>query len=147
MDKSNKAVNITFHIRECAKLIHNKGHEIAQSYNLTIEQYHLLVMLYFSELPPTIGEIAGKFGKAQNTISERISRLEEKELVERISDYEDRRIIRVNITKEGKELVETIRKERSSIFVLNAISKMKEDDVNILIKQLENLYLHLEKEV
>lgn len=147
MEKSEKAERITYCIRECDKLIHKKGHEIAQNYNLTIDQYHLLVMLSFSEWPPTIGEIAKKFGKAQNTMSERISRLEEKELVERITDFEDRRSIRVNITKEGEKLVETIRRERSSIFVLNATTKMEEDEVDILIRQLEKLYMYLEKEV
>ena len=147
MSKREKAEKITYYIRECEKLIHKKGHDIAQSYNLTLEQYHLLIMIYFSEMPPTIGEIAEEFAKAQNTISERISRLEEKDLVERISDYEDRRVIRVNITTKGKKLIETIRKERSSIFVSNAIKNMEEEDVDTLINKLENLYLQLEQEV
>ncbi|WP_077366957.1 MarR family winged helix-turn-helix transcriptional regulator [Anaerosalibacter sp. Marseille-P3206] len=146
MKKIEKAEKIYEYIRECEKIIHRKGHEIAQEHNLTIDQYHILVVLNHSQLTPTIGEIADKFCKAQNTMSERISRLEEKKLVERINDLEDRRITRVNITKEGKELVETIRKERSSVFVLNAIANMKEEDVDELIRQLENLYLHLEEE-
>lgn len=53
----------------------------------------------------------------------------------------------MNITTKGKKLIETIRKERSSIFVSNAIKNMEEEDVDTLINKLENLYLQLEKEV
>lgn len=147
MELSEKAGKVTDYIRECEKIIHKKGHELAQYYNLTIDQYHLLLMLNFSNIPPTIGEIAEKFDKAQNTISERISRLEEKGLVERIPDSIDRRISRVSITDDGNKLVETIRQERSNIFILNAISKMDESEVDLLIILLEELYLNLEGEV
>ena len=147
MNLNEKAGIISSYIRECEQLIHNKGHEIAQSYNLTLDQYHLLIYLYKSEIPPTIGEIAGKFGKAQNTISEKISRLEEKGFVERITDQADRRVNRVLITEEGKSIVEIVRKERSDKFIFNAIKGMDTEQLDNLLEGLKQLLKSLKKGV
>lgn len=146
MDFEEKAEKIVTYIRRSERQIHKKGHKIAQEYNLTLDQYHLLLYLNCLENPPTIGEIAEKYERAQNTISEKISRLEEKFLVERKSDLSDRRICRVDITLKGKELVNTIRKERRDKSVLRALSYMNEKEVDSLVEGLEKLYNNLDKE-
>lgn len=147
MNLNEKAESISSYIRECEQLIHNKGHEIAQSYNLTLDQYHLLIYLYKSDIPPTIGEIANKFRKAQNTISEKISRLEEKGFIERITDKSDRRVNRVLITEDGKSIVEIVRKERSGKFIFNAIKGMDTKQLDSLLEGLEQLLKSLKKGV
>lgn len=146
MNLVEKAEEIAKYMRECQRQIHKKGHEIAQEYNLTLDQYHLLLYLNFLDNPPTIGEIAEKCEKAQNTISEKVSRLEEKFLVARKSDPLDRRICRVEVTDKGKELISTIKKERSDKTVLIAIKNMDEKEVDNLIINLEKLYKNLKEE-
>ena len=137
---------ISNYIRECSNIIHTKGHQIAQEYDLTYDQYHLLIYLSFSKKPPTINEISKKFSRAQNTISEKISRLEEKELVSRIGDPMDRRVTRVIITEKGHNLIHTIRQERSNRVTYIALEKMEKGEVESLLTNLSKLYNYLNKE-
>lgn len=52
------------------RTIHLKHHETARKYNLTLEQFHLLIELYEMETDlskdqsPTVGEIANRSGNA-----------------------------------------------------------------------------------
>lgn len=134
-------------IRGCNNIVHRKGHQIAKEYDLTYDQYHLLIYLKGIEEPPTINEISEKFNRAQNTISEKISRLEEKKLIDRIDDVNDRRITRVVITEKGVGLIKTIKKERSYRAVYLALSKMEKKEVENLLNNLEKLYSNLDKGV
>lgn len=140
MELQQKSDSISYYIRKCNKIIHEKGHEIAQEYGLTYDQHHLLIYLNKSERAPTIKDVSNKFNRAQNTISEKVSRLEEKGLVERCEDTEDRRITRVCITKKGKDLVNTIKQERSNRVIYKALAKMEEEDVDELLNNLTKLH-------
>ncbi|CCQ97846.1 putative Uncharacterized HTH-type transcriptional regulator YsmB [[Clostridium] ultunense Esp] len=146
MELQKASETISDYIRECSNIIHTKGHQIAQEYGLTYDQYHLLIYLSFSEKPPTINEISKKFNRAQNTISEKISRLEEKELVSRVDDPKDRRVTRVIITERGLDLIHTIRQERSNRVTYIALEKMEKDEIENLLTNLSILYNNLKKE-
>lgn len=146
MELQKASETISNYIRECSNIIHTKGHQIAQEYGLTYDQYHLLIYLSFREKPPTINEISKKFNRAQNTISEKISRLEEKELVSRVDDLKDRRITRVIITERGLNLIHTIRQVRSNRVTYTALEKMKKDEIENLLINLSILYNNLKKE-
>lgn len=136
---------ISDYIRQIGKIIHKKGHEIAKEYGLTYDQYHLLIYLKKSENPPTINDIASRLERAQNTVSEKISRLEDKGLVRRIGDVNDRRITRVEITDKGLDLVKTIKRERSNKVIYSALKNMEEDEVKDLLKNLEKLHHYLKE--
>ncbi|NMB27429.1 MAG: winged helix DNA-binding protein [Tissierellia bacterium] len=146
MDLYKKSESISNYIRECSNIIHTKGHQIAQEYGLTYDQYHLLIYIDLLERAPTINDIAEKFNKAQNTISEKVSRLEEKGLVNRVGDKQDRRMTRVTITEEGKNLIDTIRQERNSRATYVALQTMNESEVDSLLINLTRLYNNLNKE-
>ncbi len=94
---------------------------------------------------PTINDIAKKFNKAQNTTSEKISRLEEKGLVNRVGDKQDRRMTRVTITRQGKSLIDTIKQERSNRATYVALETMNESEVDSLLLNLARLYNNLNK--
>ena len=140
-----KSESTAFYIRECSNIIHEKGHQIAEEYGLTYDQYHLLLYLNFRETPPSINDISKKFNRAQNTMSEKISRLMEKNLVLKVDDEKDRRITRVIITEKGKKLIYTIRQERTNRIVYRAIEKMDEDEVDSLLINLNKLYDNLKE--
>jgi len=133
----DKAEETIRYIRTINRFIHMKYHELAQKYNLTLEQFHLLVHLDPSGVHPTIGEIAEKLSKAQNTVSEQITRLEEKELVERVKDTKDRRVSRVVLTANGERLMNLIGDEVRDEYVADALMKMDEKDVVELIDKLK----------
>lgn len=146
MELQKISETISNYIRECSNIIHTKGHQIAQEYDLTYDQYHLLIYLSFSDKPPTINEISRKFNRAQNTISEKITRLEEKGLVSRVDDIDDRRITRVIISEEGLNLIRIIKQERSNRVTFIALEKMKRNEAEDLLNNLGKLYNNLNKE-
>lgn len=131
---------------EVDTLIHKKYHKLAKKYGLSLEQYHLLLEL--DELmfdiddefkAPTVGQIAKNINNSQNTVSERITRLENKGLVNRKKDINDKRISRVVLTDKGRELLEAIENEASSKYLFSSISNMEEIDINNLFISLEKL--------
>lgn len=131
---------------EINTLIHNEYHELAKKYDLSLEQFHLLIeldelMLEIDDVckAPTVGQIAKNINNSQNTVSERITRLENKELVSRIRDINDKRITRVNLTDKGRLLLQEIEKEASSKYLFNSISSMEELDINNLMNGLQKL--------
>lgn len=137
MNSITKAEKIIQYLDEIQNVIHNKHHELAQKYNLTVEQFHGLLHLNMRSTPPTVNEIAHHFNNAQNTMSEKLSRLEEKGLIMRVKDSSDKRVTRVALTAEGKKLVDTVCFEAENKFVADSISKME-------VSKLDNIVLCLE---
>ncbi|WP_238915358.1 MarR family transcriptional regulator [Clostridium sp. YIM B02555] len=146
MEKEKKIQKIIQYKEEINTLIHNKYHELAKKYELSLEQFHLLIEL--DELmidiadefkAPTVGQIAKNINNSQNTVSERITRLENKALVKRIRDVSDKRISRVVLTEKGRAVLEAIEKEASSKYLFNSIFNMDEIDINNLLNSLQKL--------
>lgn len=144
MDLSEKTEEIVNSIKLINQIIHKKRHEIAQENNLTLDQFHTLIYLKKSERPPTIGEMAAETNKAQNTISERISRLEEKGLVERIKDEKDRRVSRVVLSSLGAELINSINYQASNELISGALANIEEEIVDNMLYGLKELTKYLE---
>lgn len=145
MERQQASEAISSYLWACNKIIHKRGHSIAKEYGLTYDQFHLLIYLDHSKEPPTINDISNKLNRAQNTISEKVTRLEEKGLVKRTGDENDRRITRVLITEEGLKLVKTIKKERNNRVICMALSKMENDEIENLLFTLEKLYEYLKE--
>lgn len=146
MGREEKIQRIIDCKNEIDNLIHQNYHTIAKKNNLTLEQFHLLIELddLMLDIPaehegPTVGEIAKTINNSQNTVSERITRLEKKGLVIRVRDQNDRRISRVLLTGEGRDFIKTIDKQANSHFLLNSLSKMKDTDIENLERCLKTL--------
>lgn len=135
-------------------LIHRKYHELAKKYDLSLEQFHLLIELDELMLDikdeckaPTVGQIAKNINNSQNTVSERITRLENKGLVNRIRDTNDKRVSRVVLTAEGRKLLEAIEKEASSKYLFNSLANMEEIYINSLFTSLKKLVEQMDNNI
>lgn len=129
---------------EC--LIHEKYHRLAQAAGLTLEQYHLLLELEGltegkseDSDAPTIDHMAQSVNLSQNTISEKITRLEKKGLVLRYKDEKDRRISRITLSESGKSLLFEIEKNASNRFLENALSSLPKEDLDTLTRLMGHL--------
>lgn len=150
IDKSKQVIKLRSAVDE---LIHGRYHKLAKKYNLSLEQFHLLIELDELALnlsdemsAPTIGDIAKNINNSQNTVSEKVNRLEKKGLVRRVKSEEDRRVSRVVLTDKGRELINDISEEASSKFLLDSISALEESDIDNLINGLEKLYKKMRSE-
>jgi len=140
-------VEIGKHLEHINKLVRSKYRETAQKHDLTLEQFHLLIELYHHHglmvtediLPLTVGEIAADIGNAPHTLSERIKRLEKKDLIKKMRDKNDQRINRVLLTDKGQHLMDSIKDESTNIFIYNALDKIDESLLDGLLNGLKQL--------
>ena len=126
--------------KEIDQTIHENYHRLAKKLGLSLDQFHLLLEIEESMIgvdselqSPTIGLLAENINVSQNTVSERISRLEKKGYLKRVMDKKDRRINHVVLTESGKNLMNTISSEAETDFVRNALLKMQSDELETFL--------------
>lgn len=132
-------------VKEIHDIIHERHHEIAVRYDLTVEQYNLLVELdeLQLEVGPTVGQMAKILNNAQNTVSDKVTRLERKGLVRRIPDAEDRRVSRIVVSEAGRDLLNRVYQEADRDFLYNVLTDMNSRTVEELAGALEELTVTL----
>ncbi|MDA0352900.1 MAG: MarR family transcriptional regulator [Chloroflexi bacterium] len=74
--------------------------------------------------PLTIGEAADHFGRSQAATSEIVSRLEQRELIERVPDHRDRRRTLVWLSSNGVEVVRKAGNALSERTIAEAFAQM-----------------------
>lgn len=130
---SEKYSDIMCDLRFIDRWIHEKHHKWAEEYGLTLDQYHILIHLKRAEKKQdyyTIKKLAQKFNNAQNTMSEKISRMEKKELVIRTRDENDRRVIKINISENGSRLLKKIHNKVKDENLYSVLEKIDKDIIN-----------------
>lgn len=142
----SKAEKILKYLDEIQDIIHSKHHELAIKYNLTVEEFHILLHLQMKTSSPTVNELAASFNNASNTMSEKLTRLENKELIIKIKDNRDRRIYRITLTQKGKKIIDDICYEAENSFVTASISKIDEKELDTLILSLQNIIKQLKED-
>ena len=75
--------------------------------DITVTQYRLLAVVA-SAGPRTIGEVAALLGVAQSNASRHCDRLERLELLRRTRSPEDGRVVLVDLTDSGREVVDLV---------------------------------------
>ncbi len=88
---------------------------------------------------PTVGEIASSIDNSQNTVSEKITRFENKGFVTRIKDTKDRRISRIVLTDEGRSLIAAISNQANNRFLFDSLSKLGDPDIDDFLECLKKL--------
>lgn len=146
MNKTEQIQRFVQQREEMECLIHEKYHQLAQAAGLTLEQYHLLLELESltegksqDSDAPTIGHMAQSVNLSQNTISEKITRLEKKGLVQRYKYEKDRRISRITLTAQGKNLLSEIEKNANTRFLEDALSSLPREDLETLTRLMGQL--------
>lgn len=146
MTRNNKIESIIQYKRAIDSSIHAKHHELAKDYDISLQQYHLLIeldelMLEVEDgfLAPTVGELSKNIKKSQNTTSEKISRLEKKGLVSREKDPQDKRVSRIQLTDQGRQLIEAISKQANNTFLYDSIAQLDDTTIDQLLKSLKLL--------
>lgn len=92
---------------------------------LTMPQLRLMYLLYLRDGRP-VGELAEEMSVRPATMTGLTDRLVRQELIERRGDAEDRRVVRVALTDEGRRVLGEI--EAASRLYLDAVFKRMGDD-------------------
>jgi DNA-binding MarR family transcriptional regulator len=128
-------------LRQIAKQVRRKGREILTDFAITPPQFDALVYLNeFGDL--TIGELSSKLYLAYSTTTDLVDRMERNDLVERVRDVNDRRVVRLHMKEYGREMIEKVLEARRN-HLAHALVHVPNDDLQTLVGSLKQIYEHI----
>ncbi|MGE5631827.1 MAG: MarR family winged helix-turn-helix transcriptional regulator [Caulobacteraceae bacterium] len=105
--------------------------------SLTVPQMAVITLLYQNG-EMKISDISINMGLTNSTTSGIIDRLERMELVRRLRDEADRRIVKVVLTEKANEMQDELRLKHEG-FLANCFKKTSEEEMETIVKGLELL--------
>jgi DNA-binding MarR family transcriptional regulator len=145
MDKSSTFIpskedveDIEFLLRRISSMIKKKGREILNHFPITPPQFEALQWL--NECGDmTIGDLSGKMFLAFSTMTDLVDRMENAELVERMKDEKDRRVVRIHLLPKGKKIIEEVMVARQD-YLAELLDQMKLEEIDTVRNTLRVLY-------
>lgn len=132
-----RVVNIEENLRQVCGKVKNKGREILSDYDITPPQFNALLTLIKHD-GLTIGELSNKMYLACSTVTDLLDRMERNELVIRVKDEKDRRIVRIEVLDKGNDLIEKILNTRR-LYLASVLSECKSDKLDELVENIKLL--------
>ncbi len=128
-------------LRYISGIIKQKGREILNSYTITPPQFIALQWL-FEHGDMTIGDLSNKMYLAFSTTTDLVDRMEKNELVVRIREEQDRRVVRIKLLKEGERIIEEVIEKRQD-YLQNVLTEFSEEEVEQFSFLLEKLHTNM----
>ena len=131
-------------LRYTSHLIKQKGREILSNYTITPPQFIALQWLH--ELGDmTIGELSNKMYLAFSTTTDLVDRMEKNELVMRIRDDQDRRVVHIHLLHEGERIIEEVIEKRQN-YLNELLVGFDIEEVELLSKLLQKFHLQMKED-
>lgn len=128
-------------LRYISGIIKQKGREMLNSYTITPPQFIALQWL-FEHGDMTIGDLSNKMYLAFSTTTDLVDRMEKNELVVRIREEQDRRVVRIKLLKEGERIIEEVIEKRQD-YLQNVLTEFSEEEVEQFSFLLEKLHTNM----
>lgn len=128
-------------LRRVCFYIKKKGRTILEDYDITPSQFEALQIIV-NHKEVTISELSNKLYQAPSTITDLVDRMESKDLVKRVRDSKDRRIVRIEGLEKGHNILEAVIMERCKFldYSLENVSKEDKDSFTEYLDILEHAY-------
>ncbi|NYV64405.1 MarR family transcriptional regulator [Bacillus sp. Gen3] len=131
-------------LRYISAIIKQKGRELLSNYTITPPQFVALQWL-FEEGDMTIGELSNKMYLAFSTTTDLIDRMEKNELVVRVKDPHDRRVVRIHLLDKGKQMIDEVIQKRQG-YLQDILFNFSSDEVLHLKDSLMKLHREMREE-
>jgi MarR family transcriptional regulator, organic hydroperoxide resistance regulator len=131
-------------LRYISSIVKQKGREILNNYTITPPQFVALQWL-LEDGDMTIGELSNKMYLACSTTTDLVDRMEKNNLVMRVKDENDRRVVRIHLLDEGKNIIDDVIKKRQN-YLKEVLSDFSEDEVLSLQSSLKKLHREMKEE-
>ncbi|WP_053364276.1 MarR family transcriptional regulator [Bacillus sp. FJAT-27251] len=142
--KISTIADIEKDLRYISGIIKQKGREILSNYTITPPQFVALQWL-FEEGDMTIGELSNRMFLACSTTTDLVDRMEKNELVMRVKDPNDRRVVRIHLLEEGERIIEEVIKKRQ-VYLQEVLKDFSEGEIVGLKDSLAKLHLEMRGE-
>ena len=136
--------NIEKSLRYIATLVKQKGREILSNYTITPPQFVALQWLLEGG-DMTIGELSTKMYLACSTTTDLVDRMEKNELVQRVKDPNDRRVVRIHLLEEGERIIAEVIKKRQE-YLQDILVNYTPEEILVLEKCLSRLHQDMKEE-
>lgn len=130
-------------VREISVIVKRKGRDILNEFPITPPQFTALVWLQ-EEGDMTIGELSQKMYLACSTMTDLVDRMEKNDVVERVRDTRDRRVVRIHLLDKGVALIQDVMKARQA-YLSEVMSHFSEDEIKEILKHLSLLHQEMKK--
>lgn len=135
-------VDIEKSLRMVAGIIKQHGRELLGEFSLTPPQF--LALQWLSDNGDlTIGELSNKMYLACSTTTDLVDRMEKTELVKRVKDPHDRRVVRIHILEKGHDIIRKVIQKRQA-YLEEKTKDFSEDQMKALEESLALLYSEME---
>ncbi|PWW19695.1 DNA-binding MarR family transcriptional regulator [Cytobacillus oceanisediminis] len=125
-------------LRYISGIIKQKGREILSDFTITPPQFVALQWL-FEEGDMTIGELSNKMYLACSTTTDLVDRMEKNNLVKRVKDPNDRRVVRIQLLEVGERIIEEVIKKRQE-YLKEVLRDFTNEEVLFLKDNLMKLH-------
>lgn len=131
-------------LRYISGIIKQKGRELLSNYTITPPQFIALQWL-FEDGDMTIGELSNKMFLACSTTTDLVDRMEKNELVVRVKDPNDRRVVRIHLLDEGERIIDEVIKKRQ-LYLQEVLKDFSGEEILSLKKGLAKLHQEMRGE-
>ncbi|MBO1515080.1 MarR family winged helix-turn-helix transcriptional regulator [Metabacillus bambusae] len=131
-------------LRHISAIIKQKGREILNDYTITPPQFIALQWLWENG-DLTIGELSNKMYLACSTTTDLVDRMEKNQLILRVKDPKDRRVVRIHLLQEGERIIEEVIAKRQH-YLKDMLVTFEEKELSILEKSLIKLQHEMREE-
>lgn len=131
-------------LRYISGIIKQKGREILSNFTITTPQFLALQWL-LEDGDMTIGELSNKMFLACSTTTDLVDRMERNQLVMRVKDPNDRRVVRIHLLEEGERIIEEVIKKRQD-YLHRIMEDFTHDEVANLESNLKKLHQEMRVE-
>ena len=125
-------------LRYISHLIKQKGREILSNYTITPPQFIALQWLHeYGDM--TIGDLSTKMYLAFSTTTDLVDRMEKNDLVQRVRDEQDRRVVRIHLLPEGERVIQEVISKRQQ-YLQEILVEFNEQELQDLLDNLQKLH-------
>lgn len=144
VDKVQRSIELRNAIHMLGKIRMLKG----ETCKLKPAEKHIIFMLknIYEEKPVKPSEVAKKLGVTLPAVSHHINALEKSGYIERVQDPNDKRVLRINLTQQGKEIEEVL-KQKFFKGLYDMVEFLGEEDSDELIRLMRKVADYLETHV
>ncbi|MFZ4450591.1 MarR family winged helix-turn-helix transcriptional regulator [Salibacterium aidingense] len=138
MTDQARVTDIEKTLRHVSYLIKQQGREILHQFPITPPQFVALQWLQ-EEGDMTIGDLSQKIFLACSTTTDLVDRMEKNNLVQRIKDQKDRRVVYIHLLEKGENIIAEVIQERQN-YLRHILSTVSEEEVKQVEESMTMLY-------
>jgi len=137
MSKFEKINHIIYLNRNFNRTLKHEFHDLMQDSGFTFPQLSVISILSTNG-KQKVSDISEKMGLSDSTVSGILDRLENKGIIERKRNQDDRRVVKIGLSDGSHRICSEFHRKKEEYFA-QLLKKLSEKEINDIIKGLEIL--------